>query len=276
MIPAVRRPLVFHGTKMFFAEDRWASKLKRIGISYGNDWRDLSPGVNINTSSITNCFRVSLDTGDTVYFKRYVYVPLKKKPFWLKPSKAAIEAWSYAQLTSLSIPTLEVLALGERRFLGALETAFIVTLGVDNSIALNDFAREEWSFYKPNVKKRIADEIAYKLLAQAKTAHNAGFFHHDLKWRNILIKKSSDHFTPVWIDCPKGSYKHLNKHRGIVVDFSGLARLATLYLSIKDQLRYFNFYSKDQFDYLHKKNLVRHIIARLNRRLPSHMLGTDK
>ena len=67
MIPTSRCAHLFHGEKVWYA-DGWQQALQETGIGEGDNWARLCPGEFISGgSSITNCFRVKLNNGETVY-----------------------------------------------------------------------------------------------------------------------------------------------------------------------------------------------------------------
>ncbi len=271
MIPVGRRPHLLHGSRLFFAP-AWRHKLEDIGLRKEIDWRILSPGRRITGAPLTNCFHVVLDGGETVYFKRYVYKLISDRFYWLLPSKAAIESWGYQKLNNLGIMAPQVLALGEMRSFGLVRAACIVTLGVENSMDLETFAEEVWNYMPEPVKTVFVTEFANQLIAQIKIAHTANFFHHDLKWRNILVVNSGTSYTPVWIDCPRAAVMPLRRRRGIIVDLSGLSRLAIKYFTPRQQFLFVCRYLGDQGDRESCRRLFRDVEAHLSRRLPQHTI----
>ncbi len=273
MIPGGRRPHLFHGSRLFFAP-AWRNKLEDIGLLMGTDWRTLSPGRQITGAPITNCFQVVLDSGETVYFKRYVYKYrlISNRFYWLLPSKAAIESWGYQKLNSLGLIVPQVLALGEMRTFGLIRAACIVTLGLENSMDLETFAEEVWRFMPEPNKTEFVTEFSNQLIAQVQVAHAANFFHHDLKWRNILVVNSGSRYTPVWIDCPRAAVMRLRRRRGMIVDLSGLSRLAMKYFTPRQLFLFVCRYLGDQGDKDSCRRLFRDVEAHLSRRLPQHTI----
>ena len=267
MLNTDRRIQVFHG-RSFHVLPEWRERLAEIGIAEGTDWPRLAVGRLVSRSPSTRCFEIPLEAGGKVFFKRYVYPPRKWLEFWLRPSKAAVEAFGYARLRQLGVPTLETLALGEVRSFGMLKGTFLVTRGVPNTTDMEAFARDFWRPMEARARRRVYEEISTKLLQQVRRAHGADFFHHDLKWRNILIRQDTDSYTPLWIDCPRARYQHLRRRRGVMVDLSGLARLALSYCSLYDRYRFLRRYLGPDADRRETKRLFRRIQAHLARRPP--------
>ncbi len=268
MISLTRSPQTFHG-QTFQVDPLWQDKLASVGIATDYPWSKLEVGKRVSGSPHSSCFRIELDGGQVVYFKRYVY-PLKRwYEFMFRPGKAAVEAWAYARLKQLGIPTLEVVAFAERRVFGALIASFIVTREVPNSQDLSRFGPKVWYYLPQDERERIYKEIAEKLVKQVQTAHQAGFFHHDLKWRNILLQEDGDSYTPVWIDAPRASRMRLRHRRGVVVDLSGLARIAISLLSKYDRMRFVWRYLGDPRRPGDASRLYREVARHLGRRMPT-------
>jgi hypothetical protein len=259
--------LVFQGRRLRVLM-AWRERLRDLGIGEDLGWITLSRGELVSRSPSTRCFRIPVGAGDSVYFKRYVYAPRKLMEFWMRPSKAVVEAFGFGRLRDLGIPSLEVLALGEVRSFGVLRAACVVTRGIPRSRTLEQFAREHWYWLPEAERRRVYGEISGRLLEQLRRAHRAGFFHHDLKWRNILIHEDEQGFTPVWIDCPRAFERRLWRNRGVVVDLSCLARLAVGYLSLYDRYRFLRGYLGPDAEPGRVKRLFRQVQAHLERRPP--------
>jgi len=268
MIPITRLPQAIHGMK-FLVDPAWKEQLARIGLHEDLPWSELEPGKRVSGSPHSACFRVQLDDGEVVYFKRYVYPPKRWFEFVLRPGKAGVEAWAYATLQQLGIPTLDVVAFGEQRTFGTLVASFIVTREVPASQDLSKYGPLVWYQLPPDERQRIYDNITTKLIAQMQKAHGACFFHHDLKWRNILLQQQDDDFTPVWIDAPRASRMRLRRRRGVVEDLSGLARIAISLVSKYDRMRFVWRYLGDSRRPGDTSRLYREVGRHLGRRMPT-------
>lgn len=268
MIFVTRSVQVFHG--MIFASDpAWQEMLERIGISRELSWDKLSVGERVSGSPHSSCYRIELDNGEVVYFKRYVYPAKRWFEFMLRPSKAAVEAWAYFTLKQLDIPTLDVIAFGERRILGSLASTFIVTREVPDTQDLSRYGPDIWCHLPEEERKRVYQDVSRQLIKQMQKAHAANFFHHDLKWRNILLQKREDGFVPVWIDAPRASRMRLRHHRGVVVDLSGLARVAISLLSKYDRMRFVCRYLGNTRKPGEASRVYRDVACHLGRRMPT-------
>lgn len=267
MLSLARRVQVFHGQR-FLVDPRWAQRLADAGIAADGDWARVVGDKLVSTSPATKCYRMTLAGGETVYFKRYVY-PLKFwLEFWLRPGKCTVEAWAYGRLHELGIPSLEVVAFGERRILGMLIATCIVTREVPDSQELGHFALDTWYQLPGLERRRVYQQLADQMLAQLRTARRGRFFHHDLKWRNILVRREGDDYSLVWIDAPRASRMHFRQRRGVVVDLSGLARIAVGLLSKYDRMRFVCRYLGKRRQPGDAKRLYREVARHLGRRPP--------
>lgn len=268
MIPTRRCAHLFHGEKVWYAEG-WQPALQEIGIAPGKNWARLSPGQFISGGSpITNCFRVELSNGEVGYFKRYVY-DIPRIQFWMLPSKAAIEVFGYDFLRRHGMEVPEVVAYGEERRRGTLFAAFIVTKEVPDTINLVQFARDRWVDMPEPERSATYAQIAGRLCTQVRTMHAAGFFHHDLKWKNILLRHDEDGWHPIWIDCPRAARIWLRKRRSMIIDLGRLGRLAAHYLSVRQQLRWLHDYLGPQAGKNEVKKLYSEVKGYLDRRPPA-------
>ena len=250
--PVHRRMVVFNGLYSQISPE-WQAALFEAGFYSDREWSSLSPGEAVSTSTQTNCFRVQTSQG-SVYFKRYCYVGRHRWRYFLRPSRACCEVWSYRQIHKLNIPTLEVIALQEKRRLGQLISACIITKAIENSCNLVEYATRIWNRLTIEERHKQYREIRRALCQQVQRAHGANFFHHDLHWRNILIRRSDTSFEPVWIDCPRGRFRRfLQRRYGQLVDFSCLAELAFCFLSKTERWRALSLFLNENDQQIHRR-----------------------
>ncbi|VAX05500.1 hypothetical protein MNBD_GAMMA26-1590 [hydrothermal vent metagenome] len=268
MISLARSIQRFHGQK-FLINLAYKQQLKELGICATMDWLNYSAGQLVSDSPTTRCRRVAAEDGTVYYFKRYYYSTKNSLLFWMRPGKATVEVWAYRQLIGLEIPTLEVVAFSERRVLGLLKSAFIVTRAISDSMDLEYFALNIWYQMPDPMRRQVYDEISNQLVDQVRKAHRGRFFHHDLKWRNILVRKEGAHYSTVWIDAPRASNMLFRGRRGVVVDLAGLARIAISLLSHYDRMRFVCKYLGSKRKPGDAKQLYQEVASNLSRRLPS-------
>ncbi len=111
---AKRKVHTLHGD-VFDVDSAWRARLAQLGVSRDRDWAEFVGGHLVSTAPSTKCYRCDLEGEQTVYFKRYTYGTKVWHEFLLRPAKPAVEFWAYSRLKELGIPTLDVVAFGERR-----------------------------------------------------------------------------------------------------------------------------------------------------------------
>ena len=267
MFCAQRKVHVVQG-EVFRANESWSATLAQLGISSDVDWTVVVGDELVSRSPSIRCYRCDLAGSGSVYFKRYVYPRKYWHEFWMRPAKPAVEFWAYSRLKALGIPTLEVLAFAERRRLGIMLAGCIVTRGIPHTLDLDEFARTIWCHWARPRRRQAARALARTLLSQARHAHRNGFFHHDLKWRNILVNRSGDPESLVWIDAPRASRMRFRERRGVVTDLSGLARIAISLFSRFELMRFIHMYLGEDAGSGEAKRLFRQVQDHLSRRMP--------
>ena len=249
-------------------DEAWRTPLEGRGISGGSDWTRVVGDELVAENPSLRGYRCDLPGGETVYFKRYVYAKRKWREYFMRPGKPAVEWWAYSRLRALGIPTLEVVAFAERRLFGMMTAGCIVTGGVPDTIDLEAFARTVWCHWPRARRTAIARGLAATLLGQARTAHRGGFFHHDLKWRNVLVNPTGEPGSLVWIDAPRASRMRFRERRGVITDLSGLARIAVSLFSRFELMRFVHLYLGDNGSSIEAKHLFRQVQRHLGRRMP--------
>jgi len=225
---------VFHGIRLNVSPEE-RNTMVSLGLEHSNAWSSFNEGETLSKGS-TTCLKVTLPHKSVIYFKRYQYT---KKPwdFFLRRSKAANEFINYQRFKKIGIPTLDVIALYEQRSFGFLSLACIITKELKNTVQLDDFFTGALSKMPKGERQIVSDDIKVKLFQQIRLAHNAGIFHLDLKWRNILIQQEGKQYTPIWIDCPRGIKRRFLNYRLRVADLSGLTRKALSFFSTQQLYR---------------------------------------
>ena len=238
LLNSKRSIAVFNG-EVRFIDAQWETELAKFGLTPNANWAKLTPGDCVSKSEITNCFKVKLEDGRSFFFKRYTYPKPKQSRYWMRASKAQVESFGYAQLEKLQIPTLNVIGFGEKRTFGKLVAAYIITEGINDSIDLQQFARDIWFDMSKDKRSQVYLELRQQIFDQLSKAHQAKFFHQDLHWRNILVTQKNDQYKTTWIDCPRADYRKLpiNAKHGQMVDLSCLARRSLDYLSRNERYR---------------------------------------
>ncbi len=261
---------IFHGTRLNI-DSMHCQSLSKLGLNNPLIWPVFKGGV-VLSSGTTTCLKVSRVTEqDVIYFKRYRYTK-NIWAFFLRRSKAANELINYQRFKKLQIPTLDVIALYEQRVLGRLNTACIVSQGLPNTLQLDDFYTDVLLKMPKKMRQETFNSVKNQLFSQLKKAHNAGIFHLDLKWRNILIQQNGERYTPIWIDCPRGTQRRYFNYRLKVADLSGVSRKALVFFSPPQLYRMLCEYLGKDANKAEARQLFADISKHLSRRPPKGFL----
>lgn len=261
---------IFHGTRLNLAPEH-LQLLTNINLESPDLWPTFNQG-EVLSKGTTTCLKVSLpDNQGTIYFKRYSYEK-NRWEFFLRRSKAANEYINYLRFKKIGISTLDTIALYEQRSLGRLFFACIITTEKPNTMRLDHFFKKVLLKMPTNKRSIILNNLKEQLFEQIKTAHKAGIFHLDLKWRNILIQQNGDTYTPIWIDCPRGVQRKLLNYRLKVADLSGLARKALSFFTHQQLYRMIYCYLGPSASKAEARKLFFDIAKHLSRRPPKKMI----
>ncbi len=276
MLPSPQRllPLCLHGLRRCPAASEEALLLA-LGLSARSDWRDALQGQVIEQSSGGLVTRFQPESGPAVFAKVY---ELRAQPweFFLRRGKAQIESQGYQILAAIGIPTLKCRALGERRHCGRLLEAYIVTEDAGAISDLAKFAERQIDPLDFASRAKLVQELSLQLAAQLRLAHAAHFYHCDLKWRNLLVRRQGEGYELVWMDCPRqrsGLIARLNARHSRILDLSSLARRGLRHLSLSQRWRFLRLYLGDQVPMADTKALFRAVQAHLAKRAPRRPEG---
>jgi hypothetical protein len=180
-----------------------------------------------------------------VFYKQYNYTPAAWK-FLGRPSKARCEFQNYEVFAQFSVPSAEPIACGEQRDgLGRLRHAFILTRAIQKAVPLPDFFAQRCVNRAEAVSSHLRETLLRQLAALTRRIHDAGFFHHDLVWRNILVTWPSPAEAKLWwIDCPRGGFDHWSplRRRRRLKDLASLDKVASQLCTRSERLRFVKLY----------------------------------
>lgn len=255
-----------HGIRLKSAEE-YGQQLSLLGLENTGSWPAFQHG-EVLSAGKTTCIKATItNTQQVIYFKRYAYTK-NKWEFFLRRSKAANEFLNYQRLKALNIPTLDVIALYEQRQFGRLTVACIVTKEEPNTMQLDDFYSHVMLNMPKPQRRVVLNSVRNQLFEQISKAHENGFFHLDLKWRNVLIQQNGGSYTPIWIDCPRGIQRGFFNYRLKVADLSSLSRKALLFFSTQQLYRMLYLYLGKSATKKVARKLFFDIKAHLERRPP--------
>lgn len=153
-------------------------------------------------SVVQQCLFPTADGPVPCYVKIYNYTESSWFRIW-RSGRCPIETRNLLLFEALGIPTLKVLAWGQRsNAFGKLEQEFIITQTAEQMIPLDEL------LIKRRLARKTRLQIIDQIAANTRTLHQHHFYHKDLHWRNLLINKEGNTPTVCWIDCPRGSFHH--------------------------------------------------------------------
>lgn len=184
-----------------------------------------------------------------VYFKLYGYNRLRRSlPRCFKPSRSRAEYVNLSFFHELGIPACELVAQGEyRNALGIISNCMIITREVEDSVQLDQFIDQlESGDDSEETKRGIRRQIMRSLAANLRKIHGRRFYHDDLKWRNVLVRRAGDAVETFWIDCPNGYFDRfmgLRSKYGTIKDIATLDHLAWRNCTNEERMYFLSCYS---------------------------------
>lgn len=160
-----------------------------------------------NRSEVTRVNFVEHANTVPAYLKIYTY---RKHPFQriFRYGRSYYECRNLLFFRALGISAARVLAWGKyRNVIGRVTEEFIVTEALEGAIPLDQYVREN----RPGALETA--KIAKRLGQWLRVLHENDFFHKDLHWRNVLIRKIQGRIELGLIDCPRGTFHRFNPIR---------------------------------------------------------------
>jgi tRNA A-37 threonylcarbamoyl transferase component Bud32 len=180
-----------------------------------------------------------------VFYKQYEYRPPSWR-FLARSSKAFCEYENYAVLERLGIQCASRIACGELRdSLGRLRRAFIITRAIPGAMPLIDFLQAHCPSRTDERSRILRDALRSQLARMTAQIHHAGFFHHDLVWRNILVTWQPPATPQIWwIDCPRGRFDRWSpwRQRRRLRDLASLDKCASTLCTRAERLAFVREY----------------------------------
>ena len=139
---------------------------------------------------------------------------------WLGISRYRREVRNLHYFAELGLGTPTVAAYGQEYRLGLLQRSVLVTAEVTDALDLAALIREQY-LYAHGVTQARA--ILTQIGISTRALHASGFYHKDLKPRNILVRHNGAQPELFFFDCPSGHRPpKFMLHRGIVRDLAHL------------------------------------------------------
>jgi tRNA A-37 threonylcarbamoyl transferase component Bud32 len=230
----------------------------------------------VTRDSISGVSRLSLHAD--YYVKKF-----NGRKDWLKQllgiSRFQRERRNLKYFGSLGLATPAVVAIEERRVAGCLQSGTIVTAAIVDSVTLEELIQSGEFYRGGRVRVR---QLLKKLALSVRALHKNGFFHRDIKTRNILVGSYRTDCTLYFFDCPSGYHPpSLLLKRCIVRDLAYLERGMRGYVGRSDLLYLFKTYLGKSTLSTDDKALARAILAyygnrRMTRKRRERITSTRK
>lgn len=208
-----------------------------------------------------------------VFFKLYGYRALKRRLARIfKDGRAKAEFSNLSFFRSLGIPACEPMLWGEyRTSLGLLQNCMIVTREVPDTIQLDQYIEGLRDTDEPTeLKQQIHRQIIGQIAVNLKKIHDQHFFHDDLKWRNILVRRSGENAETFWIDCPSGYVDKtggMRQKHGEVKDIATWEYLANRYFTAEEVMHFIKNYLGADASEQEAETLLSEVVAYRKRKL---------
>lgn len=186
-----------------------------------------------------------------VYFKLYGYRRLKRALSRVfKPTRSKSEFNNLKYFHELGIPACEPMVQGEyRNVFGIARNCMIITKEVTGTTQLDHFIKDlensdESRDRKDDLRRQIIESIA----KSTKKIHENRFYHDDLKWRNVLVRRvgeQNDRVEVYWIDCPNGYFDRggVRGDHGKIKDLATLDHLGWRMCPLEERMYFLSCYS---------------------------------
>lgn len=195
-------------------------------------------GQPITGDALSNVHRVEVD-GTGYYVKRYTKAG-KGLRRYLGRSRIRAEWENMLFFHEIGVPAAPVVAYGEEKKHGVMTRGALITQEVENTWNLKMLVDQNLpQLYDRQWMGKVIPQVAHA----AKTLHESGFIHTDLKWRNILVTKTVNPEIAL-IDCPAGmQMSGWLLRRNIIKDLACLDKVAKKVLSRSQRLSFYKQYS---------------------------------
>jgi tRNA A-37 threonylcarbamoyl transferase component Bud32 len=156
------------------------------------EWRAQGRVTTVKAGPNRVVYRVELAEG-AIYIKHNL-VPDYRVMFrqWFRRGKGRNEGRRCADLTSIGVPTIVPIALGEQRKRKFLFENYLITWEIPDTIPLDKLLQEHLDDWPEPRRSRIRQRLASSLGALTARLHEAGLIHIDFHPGNILVRMGFD------------------------------------------------------------------------------------
>jgi serine/threonine protein kinase len=154
----------------------------------------------ITKDSLSGVTRLDLES---TYYVKTFNGPGNRLQHFLGIGRYQRELHNLQYFSKLGLATPELVAYGQTSRLGLLQQAVMVTREVSGAVDLERFITSG-QLYAKGVQG--ARKILVLLARATKLLHAQGFYHGDLKTRNVLVRCEGDEPELFYFDCPRGNH----------------------------------------------------------------------
>ena len=195
------------------------------------------PAEKVTLDSRSSVSRLSLHSN---YYVKAFRGRGSRLVFWLRRSRYQRELRNLEYFRTLGLNTPDLVAYGCESQLCLLQRAVLVTAEVTDAVDLQQLVRSG-DLYRQGIP--AARRILRLVADAARTLHSDGFYHKDLKPRNILVRQKDGEPSLFFFDCPSGHHPvRFRLMRGIVRDLAHMEEDMRSYVRRTDLLYMFKVY----------------------------------
>ena len=206
-----------------------------MGTSWQVDKEGLAPGDRVAFTSMERLLGNPMEAVTRDRFSAVSRLDLQQR-YYVKVFSGRYNRWQHllgrsryqrevrnlAYFARLGLATPELVAHGRRLHLGLLEDAALVTAEVTGAVDLYQLVCSG-AFYSRGTAtaRKILDQLA----RATRLMHDDGFYHQDLKPRNVLVRFGQGEPELLFFDCPRGHHpSRLRFERCVVLELAHIER----------------------------------------------------
>lgn len=182
------------------------------------------------------------------FLKVYAYSGLWRLRTLFIVSRARREYHNLLRLAELGFDVPEPVAYGQERAWGLASVSFVLTRAVEGAVGLRELADrpDAAPFALPGAAERRA--LLADFARTLRRAHDAGFFIHTLRAKNLLLGRRDGRWALYVLDVPfAGIWRYrIFRRAGRVRDLACLMRVGRMLLSKTDRMRFARAYGADR------------------------------
>jgi serine/threonine protein kinase len=172
----------------WWSRDGWGDLLLGPEGLRLDEWREAGRVTTVKSGPHRIVYRVDLPRG-AIYLKHFL-VPNWRSTIrqWVRRGKGRNEGKRSQQVTTIGVPTITPVALGEQRKRKFLFENYLVTLAITAATPLDEFVVDQLPAWPEPRRSRVRQKLSRDMAVMTARLHNAGLLHHDFHPGNILVR----------------------------------------------------------------------------------------